>query len=49
MIGLLKNESGGKIIKKFAALRPKMYSCFTDDGFVDNKTKGTKSVIKTKN
>ena len=47
MIGLMKDELGGKIMTEFAALRPKTYSYLTDDGKNDKKAKGTrKCVIK---
>ena len=47
VIGLMKNELGGKIITEFVTLRPKTYSYLTDDGKEDKKAKGTKkSVIK---
>ena len=49
VIGLMKDESGGKIIKEFIALRPKTYSYLTDDFKEDKKAKGTKKcVIKRK-
>ena len=32
VIGLMKNESGGKIMTEFAALRPKTYSYLIDNG-----------------
>ena len=39
----------GKIMKEFAALRPKIYSYLTDDNDKNKKVKGTKKcVIKTK-
>ena len=48
VIGLMKDELGGKIITEFVTLRPKTYSFLTDDGKEDKKAKGTKkSVIKT--
>ena len=31
VIGLMKNELGGKIITEFVTLRPKTYSYLTDD------------------
>ena len=47
VIGLMKDESGGKIMTKFAGLRPKTYSYLMDDGNSDKKAKGTKKwVIK---
>ena len=47
VIGLMKDELGGKIIMEFVTLRPKTYSFLTDDGKEDKKAKGTeKCVIK---
>ena len=43
VIGLTKDELGGKIITEFVTLRPKTYSYLTDDGKEDKKAKGTKS------
>ena len=40
VIGLMKDELGGKIISKFVALRPKSYSYLMDDGNTDKKAKG---------
>ena len=42
VIGLMKDELGGKIISEFVTLRPKTYSYLTDDGKEDKKAKGTK-------
>ena len=43
----MKDELGGKIMTKFAALRPKTYSYLTYDGNSDKKANGTrKCVIK---
>ena len=42
VIGLMKDELGGKIMTKFAAFRPKNYSYLMDDGNSDKKAKGTK-------
>ena len=47
VIGLMKDELGGKIMTEFATLRPKTYSYLMDDGNSDKKTKRTKkSLIK---
>ena len=45
IIGLMKDELGGKIITKFVTLRPKTYSFVTGDGKEDKKAKGTKKCI----
>ena len=45
MIGLMKNELGGSIMKEFVALRPKTYSYLMDDGWSDKKAKGTKKCV----
>ena len=45
VIGLMKDELGGKIIKEFVTLRPKTYSFLTDDGKEDKKAKGTKKCV----
>ena len=42
VIGLMKDELGGKIITEFVTLRPKTYSFLTDDCKEDKKAKGTK-------
>ena len=48
VIGLMKDELGGKVITEFVASRPKTYSYLTDDCKEDKKAKGTKKcVIKT--
>ena len=49
IIGLMKDELGGKIITEFVTLRPKTYSLLTDDGKEDKKAKGTKKCIIKKN
>ena len=45
VIGLMKDELGGKIITEFATLTPKTYSYSTDDGKEDKKAKGTKNCV----
>ena len=45
VIGLMKDELGGKITMEFVTLRPKTYSFLTDDGKEDKKAKGTKKCI----
>ena len=38
----MKNELGGKIIKKIVGLREKNYTYLIDHGSADKKLKGTK-------
>ena len=45
VIGLMKDELGGKIITEFVTLRSKTYSFLTDDGKEDKKAKGTKKCV----
>ena len=45
VIGLMKDELGGKIITEFVTLRPKTYSFLTHDGKEDKKAKGTKKCV----
>ena len=45
VIGLMKEELGGKIMPEFAALRPKTYSYLMDDVKDDKKAKGTKKCV----
>ena len=49
VIELMKYKLGGRIIIKFAALKPKTYSYLTHNASVDQKAKTTKKrVIKRK-
>ena len=45
VVGTMKDELGGKIMKEFIGLRPKCYSYLTDDDNVDKKAKGTKKCV----
>ena len=45
VIGLMKDELGGRVITEFVALRPKTYSYLTDDCKDDKKAKGTKKCV----
>ena len=45
VIGLMKDELGGKIMTKFITLRPKTYSYLTDDCEEDKKAKGMKKCV----
>ena len=45
VIGLMKDELGGRIITEFVTLRPKTYSYLTDDFKEDKKAKGTKICV----
>ena len=45
VIGLMKDELGGRIIMEFVTLRPKTYSYLTDDFKEDKKAKGTKNCV----
>ena len=49
VIGLMKDDLGGKIITKFVGLRVKTYSYLIDEGSEDKKVKGAeKCVMKRK-
>ena len=44
-IGLMKVELRGKTMTEFVALKPKTYSYLMDDGWNDEKAKGTKKCV----
>ena len=44
VIGMFKDELGGKIMKEFCALRAKTYTYLMDDNTEHKKAKGTKKV-----
>ena len=48
VIGMMKDEVGGKIITEFVSLRPKMYAYKMQDKKEDNKCKGTKKCVVEK-
>ena len=48
VIGLMKDELGGKITMEFVALRPKLYSYKKLDGLEDKKCKGIKKCVVKK-
>ena len=48
VIGLMKDELGGKIMTEFMALRPKLYSYKKLDGSKDKKCKGIKKCVVKK-
>ena len=45
VIGMFKDDLGGKIMKAFCALRAKAYAYITEDGSVHKRAKGTKKCI----
>ena len=48
VIGLMKDELGGKIMTEFVTLRPKLYSYIKLDGSKDKKCKGIKKCVVKK-
>ena len=48
VIGLMKDELGGKTMTKFVGLRAKTYSYLKDDGSEDKKAKGRKKCVMKK-
>ena len=48
VIGLMKDELGGQIMKEFVGLRTKTYSYLKDKNDEDKKAKGTKKVYHQK-
>ena len=48
VIGLMKNELGGKIITEFVELRLRTYSYLTDDDINSKKAKDTKKCVTEK-
>ena len=48
VIGLIKDELGGKYITKFVGLRAKTCSYLKDEGIKDKRAKGTKKVCHKK-
>ena len=46
VIGLMKDELGGQVMKEFVGLRAKTYSYLKDNNDEDKKEKGTKCVIR---
>ena len=49
IVGLMKDELGGKVMTGFAALRTETYSYLTDNKDENKKAKGTKNVSLNKN
>ena len=45
VIGLMKDELGGKMMRKFVGLRAKTYSYLIDGGSQVKKAKGTKKCV----
>ena len=49
VIGLMKDELGGQIMKEFVGLRAKTYSYLKDNNDEDKKAKGTKKCVIKRN
>ena len=45
VLGMMKDEAGGKTIKEFVGLRAKLYSFIMDDGEENRKCKGVKKQV----
>ena len=45
VLGMMKDEAGGKTIKEFVGLRAKLYSFVMDDGVENKKCKGVKKQV----
>ena len=45
VIGLMKDELGGRIMTESITFEPKAYTYLTDDGKEDKKAKGTKKCV----
>ena len=48
VIGLMKDELGGRIMIELVAVIPKKYFYLMDDGSENKKAKGTKNIIYDK-
>ena len=49
VIGLMKDELRGQIMKKFVGLRAKTYCCLKDNGDECKKAKGTEKFVMKRN
>ena len=45
LIGVMKNELGGKIMTQFSTLRPKTYSYLTNNNNKNKKAEGTRKCV----